>query len=103
MSYEADRKDFWEFMGGRGTLLLAPVVVLNPDKATEFFLSNTGKPWDYNIFTNNCKHYVMQGLLKGLALFPRSELINPLPYHWSTPYLMYWNSSMTQPKLLFTK
>jgi hypothetical protein len=106
MGDKDDLKDFWAFMGGRGTLLLSPVVVLKPERATAFFESNKGKEWNYNIAVNNCKHYVLQGLTAGAALIPPSEHTNPLPLSWPIPYTKFWNSTMTKPQSIlkiFTK
>lgn len=98
MGDENDAKDFWAFMGGRGTLLLSPVVVLKPERATAFFERNKGKKWDYNIAANNCKHYVIRGLTAGAALIPPSQYIDPFPFSWPIPYTKFWNSSMPKPQ-----
>ena len=101
MGKKKDRDAFWGFMGGRGTLLLSPVVVLKPDRATAFFERNNGKKWNYNIAVNNCKHYVIRGLTAGAALIPPSAYFDPAPFTWLGPYTMSWNSSMAKPQSIF--
>lgn len=98
MSNPRDVKRFWEFGGGRGELMLAPITITNPAAARTFFESNTGKEWDYNFFTNNCKHYACQGFEAGGASIPT---MGPAPQIWvNSLFIGRWNSSMDLPYIM---
>jgi hypothetical protein len=94
---------FWAFgkdkdgNGGRGTLLLTPVELTNPDGATAFFQSMKGKEWDYNIARSNCMHYAMVGFGKGGAA--SMSVCSPEPSKWPGTYTMSWSSG-SRPTLL---
>lgn len=93
-----DKKEaaaFWAFGGGRGTLWLNAVTITNPAAATAFFKSQVGKEWDYNFFTNNCKHFAIQGFELGGANLTTG---GPDPSIWyNSGTSMYWNSTMAAP------
>jgi hypothetical protein len=97
MSNEYDFNRFWGFRDNRGDLLMASVVVNNPQAAIDFFEGNVGKEWDYNFVNNNCKHYVNIGL----RIFGRADtyINGPFPKQSiSGPYIYAWNKETSGPK-----
>ncbi len=87
MNVRQQRTDFWQFMGNRGNLSLAPVFVPNPAAATAFFQANVGIGVPYNLFSNNCKHYVLKGLREGGA---EISTYGPFPSSFGTPFTLSW-------------
>ena len=95
MSNPKQAAAFWSFNGGRGELQLAPVSISDPAAATAFFAGQTGETWDYNLFTNNCKNYAIQGFQLGGAQLNTG---GPYPANWTnSQFIGYWNSSMAGP------
>jgi hypothetical protein len=99
--YEWDMTDpsqveaFWAFHGGRGTLLLSPVTVQNPDNATKWFHSHQGQTWNYNVLINNCSDYVVEGLKVGGAV--NADKDGPWPSEWMGNYTKSWSPGAAGP------
>jgi len=88
LDYKIDRDKFWGFRGGRESIELYPVNVTNSQAATAFFESHIGPDsWDYNFFTNNCKHYVIQGFEAGGALITNKTCV---PTEWPGQPTIIW-------------
>jgi hypothetical protein len=87
MSRDADQSAFWSFGDGRDMITWQSVNISNPQAATAFFESWVGQSWDYNFFTNNCKHYISQGLSLGGASINFSTNI---PTEWPGTYVTPW-------------
>ena len=87
---------FWNFPGGRGKMLMAPVVVPRSEEATTWFETavESGQ-WEYDGITCNCKTFVTMGLKDaGGAKF--SEL-GPIPGIVGLSFTMYWEKGMASP------
>jgi len=68
--WERNNKEEWTDLVEReegNMYALAPVYVPNPEGATEWFQSQTGKTFDYNVYSNNCATYSLNGLKAGGA------------------------------------
>jgi RHS repeat-associated protein len=91
MNTREGRESFLNFRGGRPPLVGVPIHVSNPQAATAFFESWVGQSWDYSFLTNNCKHFVGQGLSQGGA----SIIINsPSPVVWRGRNVHYIGTSL---------
>jgi len=98
MNKPEEAKKFWEFGGGRGELMLAPVTISDPAAARAFFETNTGREWDYNFLSNNCKHYACQGFSAGGA---NILTMGPAPQIWVGSFFIgRWKSSMDRPYVM---
>jgi RHS repeat-associated protein len=87
MSRDADQSAFWSFGDGRDMITWQSVNISNPQAATAFYESWVGQSWDYNFFTNNCKHYISQGLSLGGASINFSTHV---PTEWPGAYVTPW-------------
>jgi hypothetical protein len=101
IGYKFDMNDpkqvaaFWKFGGGRGALFLSPITITNPAAATSFFESQNGKEWDYNLFMNNCKHFVITGMRNGGT---RIITGGPDPSIWlNSSATLVWHAKMAKP------
>jgi RHS repeat-associated protein len=97
MNDKDDRERFWNFRGNRGTLFLEPVSIPNAEITRGFFESYVGKGKDYNFFTDNCKHYVVNGFRKGGATL--NNWISPEPSIGITKvyFQFYWTKTAALP------
>lgn len=87
MTTASGRDQFWNFRCGRAQVSLSPVYVPNSQASTAFFESWVGQSWDYGFLTNNCKHYVIQGLQTGGASIINN---NCVPANWNYEFTTTW-------------
>jgi hypothetical protein len=85
MSNDIEYRAFWDFLGGRSRVLLSPVDLPFKQNAIWFYNEHVGKAWNYNFFTNNCKHFVLQGFNKGGAYFMgKLSMAHPSWWGWGS-------------------
>ena len=90
MNNDIEMAAFWDFGKGRDMVTWQLVYVPNTDAATSFFetpYNNGSDAWDYNFFTDNCKHYVLQGFNAGGAGLTTNTCI---PREWTGTYVTPW-------------
>jgi len=84
-------KKYYEFHFGRHNVDLYPVVIKNPNAANIYMKNMKSMPWEYNFFTNNCKHYSFIVLRKGGADI---KLRGPAPKNWiNSNRVMRWETA----------
>lgn len=81
LSTDEGTKSFWDSQGGRNKIQLYSVNVPDIDATQQFFDDHTGTSWPYDLMSNNCKNYVMDGFTSGGANLPNQS---PFPSQW--PY-----------------
>ncbi len=87
MNRDVNASLFWNFGDGRKMITWQAVNVPNPQASRDFFESWVGGSWDYNFFTNNCKHYIYQGLsIGGASINFRTNIPAEWPGAYSTPW-----------------